>query len=148
MTANLATSLRFVDGTQNMKRQGKTGVSVINDANNNETVLGDDQTITEKDINSYLQHYNKWKQSAWGHRLTAILREYFGYEFDAEIKWNNVLSIGLIHVIAICSFMRLVWRATIISYLWGFFVGGCAGFGLPEVFTGFGATKLTKPNYP
>lgn len=122
MTTKLATSLQFVGSNGTKDKNGKPfgkGVSVINDANNNETILADDHTITEKDINSYLQHYNKWKQTAWGHRLTAIVRDYLGYEFDAEIKWNNVFMIGVFHLIAILSFSRLVWRATIISYLWG-----------------------------
>lgn len=122
MTTKLASSLQFLGGNGMQDTNGKRfakGISVINDANNNETVLGDDQSITEKDVNSYLQQYNKWKQTAWGHRLTAILRDYFGYEFDAEIKWNNVFMIGTIHLIAIGTFSSLVWRATIVSYLWG-----------------------------
>ncbi|XP_062535970.1 stearoyl-CoA desaturase 5 isoform X3 [Armigeres subalbatus] len=135
MSATMASSCQLLSGNSvkdlngTSKGRGK-GVSVINDANNNETVLGDDHTISEKDVNAYLQHYNKWKQSVLGHRLTAILRDYFGYEFDAEIKWNNVFMIGLFHLIAIVSFTQLVLVATPISYLWGFFVGGCAGFGV------------------
>lgn len=124
MATKIASSFQFLGGNSTMDLNGNSkgyakGVSVISDANNNETVLDDDHSISEKDVNAYLQHYNKWKQSVLGHRLTEILRDYFGYEFDAEIKWNNVFMIGIFHIIAIIAFSQLIWVATPMSYAWG-----------------------------
>lgn len=124
MTTKFAKAFQFLGGnsTQAMQKSGKHyrgAVKCISDPNNNETVLGDDQTITEKDINAYLRHYNKWKQSVLGHRLTSILRDYFGYEFDAEIKWNNVLMIGLFHLIALIAFVVNIVDATPATFAWG-----------------------------
>uniref|UniRef100_A0A8D8B765 Stearoyl-CoA desaturase 5 n=2 Tax=Culex pipiens TaxID=7175 RepID=A0A8D8B765_CULPI len=133
-------NLRFLgvrDQNQNMKKSSamtngeiKMDKAILNDPNNNETILGDDANITEKQVDEYIEHYNKWKQSELGHRLTAILRDKFGYTFDAEIKWNNVFMIGIFHVIAIAAFCKYVFNATIVTYVWGFFIGGCAGFGV------------------
>lgn len=123
-------NLRFLgdrDLNQNMKKRPvastdsgeiKMDKAILNDPNNNETILGDDQRITEKELDEYMEHYDKWKQSALGHRLTAILRDVFGYTFDAEIKWNNVFMIGIFHVIAIAAFCKYVFNATIVTYLW------------------------------
>lgn len=124
MAAKLASTFQFLGGNStkamnaNAKGLGK-GVSIISDPNNNETVLDDDHTITEKDVNAYLQQYNKWKQTVLGHRLTEILRDYFGYEFDAEIKWNNVFMIGIFHLVAIVAFLYWVWDSTPVTYAWG-----------------------------
>lgn len=124
MSKKLASTFQFLGGNSVKDMNGNSkgagvGVSIISDPNNNETVLGDDHTITEKDVNTYLQRYNKWKQSALGHRLTRIVRDYFGYEFDAEIKWNNVFMIGLFHVIAVAAFLNWVWVSTPVTYAWG-----------------------------
>lgn len=122
-------NLRFLgvrDQNQNMKKSPATtngeikmDKAILNDPNNNETILGDDANITEKQVDEYIEHYNKWKQSELGHRLTAILRDKFGYTFDAEIKWNNVFMIGIFHVIAIAAFCKYVFNATIVTYVWG-----------------------------
>ncbi|XP_055550134.1 uncharacterized protein LOC129732841 [Wyeomyia smithii] len=124
MTVRVINTVQFIAGNSaqdllanNIK--SSKGKAIINDVNNNETVLGDDRSITEQDINAYLEHYNKWKQTGWGHWLTYILRQYFGYEFDAEIKWNNVLMIGVFHVIAIYAFAKYVLQATLVTYIWG-----------------------------
>lgn len=135
MTVRVLNTVQFLAGNSSqdmMAKKVKTvkGKAIINDVNNNETVLGDDRSITEQDINAYLEHYNKWKQTELGHWLTHVLGHYFGYRFDAEIKWNNVLMIGLFHLIAITAFLHYVWEARLVTYLWGFFVGGCAGFGV------------------
>ncbi|XP_055585557.1 stearoyl-CoA desaturase 5-like [Uranotaenia lowii] len=128
MTTDLFNSLQFIGGNAGAK-MGK-GKAIINDLNNNETIMHDDRNISEQDVNAYLQHYNKWTQSALGHRLTAILKDWFGYEFDAEIKWNNVFMIGIFHVFGIYGFLAYSWRASLVAWAWGLFVGGCAGFGV------------------
>uniref|UniRef100_A0A182MEQ2 Uncharacterized protein n=1 Tax=Anopheles culicifacies TaxID=139723 RepID=A0A182MEQ2_9DIPT len=114
------------------------GTTSIADNNNNE--LEDDRTVSNKDIDSYLKHYNRWEQSAWGRRLSDLLKWYVGYEFDAEIKWNNVFMIGIFHVIAVWSFLHYVWQATPITYLWVPLVEFSMGFGM-----GFQFGKRFKP---
>ncbi|XP_049530775.1 acyl-CoA Delta-9 desaturase-like [Anopheles darlingi] len=148
MTVGVTSTLQFIAGNsaQYMKpgedneRESPAGAMATsrlptdtnnnNNNNNNSNEMEDDQTVSNKDIDSYLKHYNRWQQTAWGHRMTELLKRWTGYEFDAEIKWNNVLMIGTFHVIAVCSFAYYVWQATIVSYVWGFFIGGCAGFGV------------------
>uniref|UniRef100_A0A182N6I9 Fatty acid desaturase domain-containing protein n=1 Tax=Anopheles dirus TaxID=7168 RepID=A0A182N6I9_9DIPT len=135
MTVGITNTLQFIAGNsaQYMKPgkndgTGQAKAATVPDSNNNE--LEDDRTVSNKDLDSYLKHYNRWQQSGWGRTMSALLKRYLGYEFDAEIKWNNVLMIGIFHVIAVWSFLHYVFRATPVTYLWGFFVGGCAGFGV------------------
>ncbi|XP_029722928.2 acyl-CoA Delta(11) desaturase isoform X2 [Aedes albopictus] len=103
---------------------------IIEDVNNNELSLSDNKSISEQEVEKYLDNYKAWKQTAWGHRLTCILRDCFGYEFDAEIKWHNVISISAFHLIAVLAVLRYYMDASVAIVLWGFFVGGCAGFGV------------------
>ncbi|XP_040154102.1 stearoyl-CoA desaturase 5 isoform X1 [Anopheles arabiensis] len=143
MTVGITSTLQFIAGNsaQYMK-PGPNGQSqqaaaaaaaaaassTVPDTNNNE--MEDDRTVSDKDIDSYLKHYNRWQQSAWGRTLSDLVKRYLGYEFEDEVKWNNVFMIGIFHVIAVWSFLHYVFQATPITYLWGFFVGGCAGFGV------------------
>uniref|UniRef100_A0A182SDQ3 Uncharacterized protein n=1 Tax=Anopheles maculatus TaxID=74869 RepID=A0A182SDQ3_9DIPT len=89
-----------------------------NNNNNNNNEMEDDLSVSNKDIDSYLKHYNRWQQSGWGRTLSNLLKQHLGYEFDAEIKWNNVFMIGIFHVIAVCSFLYYVLQATLVTYLW------------------------------
>lgn len=92
---------------------------IIEDVNNNELSLSDNKSISEQEVEKYLDNYKAWKQTAWGHRLTCILRDYFGYEFDAEIKWHNVISISAFHLIAVLAVLRYYMDASVAIVLWG-----------------------------
>lgn len=132
MTVGITSTLQFIAGNsaQYMK-PGPNGQSqqaaaaaaaaaassTVPDTNNNE--MEDDRTVSDKDIDSYLKHYNRWQQSAWGRTLSDLVKRYLGYEFEDEVKWNNVFMIGIFHVIAVWSFLHYVWQATPITYLWG-----------------------------
>lgn len=92
---------------------------IIEDVNNNELKLSDNKSISEQEVEKYMARYNAWKQSEWGHWLTCTLKEYFGYEFDAEIKWHNVLSISAFHLIAILAVLKFYKEASAVIVLWG-----------------------------
>lgn len=105
--------------SQKMEPQIVKRNNIIEDVNNNGLELSDSRSITEQDVMKYLEHYNAWKQTEWGHQLTCILRDYFGLVFDAEIKWHNVLSITAIHLIAIFAVLKYYTGATFYTLLWG-----------------------------
>ncbi|EGK96646.1 AGAP013071-PA [Anopheles gambiae str. PEST] len=103
-----------------------------NDLNNNShgKDMGDSKELTSKDLDDYLHHYNKWQQSRFGRALQQWIADHLGLKFDAEIKWKNVLMIGGLHLTTVIMFFKYVWYSTLTTWLWGFFVGGCAGFGV------------------
>ncbi|XP_065072455.1 acyl-CoA Delta(11) desaturase-like isoform X1 [Ochlerotatus camptorhynchus] len=123
-------SVSFNYISQTMEEQIVKQKHIIEDINNNGLDLSDSRSTTEQDVMKYLEHYNTWKQTKLGQQLTCILHDYFGLKFDAEIKWHNVFSITLIHLVAILALLKYYTGTTIYTLIWGFFVGGCAGFGV------------------
>nr|XP_029722931.1 stearoyl-CoA desaturase 5-like [Aedes albopictus]XP_029733144.1 stearoyl-CoA desaturase 5-like [Aedes albopictus] len=103
---------------------------IISDTNNNDISMNDDKSVSDKDLDQYINHYNEWKQSKAGKWSQELVERILGTKFDAEIKWKNVAMIGGLHFITAALFFVYVWDSTIITWVWGFIVGGCAGFGV------------------
>lgn len=93
----------------------------IDSNNNNDAAMKDDMTISDKELDKYLEHYNKWEQSAAGRWLQQFLADKLGIKFDNEIKWKNVGLIGGLHFFTAALFFFYVWDSTIVTWLWGEF---------------------------
>ncbi|XP_058453624.1 acyl-CoA Delta-9 desaturase-like [Malaya genurostris] len=111
------------DSSAKMKR-------IYSDTNNNEIMMGDDESVSDKELKQYMEHYDQWKQSAVGKWLQDQLADKFGWKFGAEIKWKNVALIGGLHIATVVLFFVYVWESTPWTWVWGFVVGGFAGFGV------------------
>lgn len=92
---------------------------IISDANNNDISMNDDQSVSDKDLDQYINHYNEWRQSETGKRLQELVERVLGTKFDAEIKWKNVAMIGGLHIITAALFFVYVWDSTIVTWVWG-----------------------------
>uniref|UniRef100_A0A182SB67 Uncharacterized protein n=1 Tax=Anopheles maculatus TaxID=74869 RepID=A0A182SB67_9DIPT len=95
-----------------------------NDLNNNFNGMGDSKELTDKDLDDYLQHYNKWQQSRFGRALQQWIANRFGLKFDAEIKWKNVAMIGGLHLLTVVLFFKYVWYSTLTTWVWATNLGG------------------------
>ncbi|XP_055615592.1 acyl-CoA Delta-9 desaturase-like [Toxorhynchites rutilus septentrionalis] len=98
--------------------------------NNNDVAMKDDMTVSEKELKDYMDHYHKWEQSALGRWLQEWLEKSIGLKFNNEIKWKNVALLGGLHFTTAALFFVYVWDSSLITWLWGIFVGGVAGFGV------------------
>ncbi|XP_058812887.1 stearoyl-CoA desaturase 5-like [Topomyia yanbarensis] len=103
---------------------------IFSDTNNNEITMGDDKSVSDAELKQYMEHYDRWKQSAVGKWLQDQLADKFGWKFGAEIKWKNVGLIGGLHLATALLFFVYVQQSTPKTWLWGFVVGGFAGFGV------------------
>ncbi|KAH8382837.1 hypothetical protein KR009_005525 [Drosophila setifemur] len=62
---------------------------------------------------------------------TFVGSKVLGYQFQAPLKWDKVIQISLIHIIAVVCFLTYPLRnLNLYTALWSFFVGGVAGFGV------------------
>lgn len=92
---------------------------IISDTNNNDISMNDDKSVSDKDLDQYINHYNEWKQSKAGKWSQELVERILGTKFDAEIKWKNVAMIGGLHFITAALFFVYVWDSTIITWVWG-----------------------------
>ncbi|XP_017142525.1 acyl-CoA Delta(11) desaturase isoform X1 [Drosophila miranda] len=54
-----------------------------------------------------------------------------GYQFQAPLKWDKVIQISLLHIVAVVCLLTYPLRdLNPYTTLWSFFVGGVAGFGV------------------
>ncbi|XP_036675336.3 acyl-CoA Delta(11) desaturase [Drosophila suzukii] len=54
-----------------------------------------------------------------------------GWQFQAPLKWDKVIQISLLHIVAgICLLTYPLRNLNLYTTIWSFFVGGVAGFGV------------------
>lgn len=92
---------------------------IISDANNNDAAMNDDKSVSDKELDRYMNHYYEWRQSEVGKWMQTLVERILGLKFDNEIKWKNVAMIGGLHVITIVLFFVYVWDSTIVTWIWG-----------------------------
>ncbi|EDV44111.1 uncharacterized protein Dana_GF16194 [Drosophila ananassae] len=80
---------------------------------------------------SIVNHVPKDQINLEEYKRTFIGDNVLGWQFEAPLKWDKVIQISLLHIVAVGVLLtyplhRLNWY----SVFWAFFVGGVAGFGV------------------
>ncbi|EDW84429.1 uncharacterized protein Dwil_GK13143 [Drosophila willistoni] len=72
-----------------------------------------------------------------------------GYQFDAPLKWDKVIQISLLHIVAVVTLLLYpLERLNICATIFSFFVGGIAGFGVTAGAHRFWTHRSYKANLP
>lgn len=121
----------FVNGSKKLLNGNNNGVNFNDklDQNNNHNRSNGKQLshdtkipdIDDKTSDSYIPKSYR-SQSATSRFLTTLLA-FCGLTFLQPIKWKNVISIMLLHLLALHSFLFFpIWEARLVTILWGKFV--------------------------